>query len=185
MTRTRPNRPGTEVGRRSIVGAAGLFPQLAVAGRILSFMALAIASAHAAYGAGQPDPSLEVYGRPQALVDIGGRRLNLYCLGHGSPTVILVGGLGASSFAWRKVHAELARRTRVCAYDLQAMGIAIQGNCRAIRAISPRKNRDGDARRGGAPLVAGGNRSVPGASHQLMLSAPQAVISSPAKTRSP
>jgi len=57
--------------------------------------------AHVAHGAGQPDPSLEVYGRPQQLVDIGGRRLNLYCLGHGSPTVILEGRLGASSFAWR------------------------------------------------------------------------------------
>lgn len=34
--------------------------------------------------AGQPDPSLNMYGRPQQLVDIGGRRLNLYCLGHGT-----------------------------------------------------------------------------------------------------
>ena len=90
-------------------------------------LALAIASAHVAHGAGQPDPSLEVYGRPQQLVDIGGRRLNLYCLGHGSPTVILEGGLGASSFAWRKVHAELARTTRVCAYDRAGYGYSDPG----------------------------------------------------------
>ena len=64
---------------------------------------------------GQPDLSLEVYGRPQQLVDIGRRRLNIYCLGHGSPTVLLESGLGGSTIDWRKVHTELARTTRVCA----------------------------------------------------------------------
>lgn len=76
---------------------------------------------------GQPDPSLEVYGRPQQLVDIGGRRLNIYCLGHGSPTVILESGLGGSTIDWRKVHAELARTTRVCAYDRAAFGFSDPG----------------------------------------------------------
>jgi pimeloyl-ACP methyl ester carboxylesterase len=89
--------------------------------------ALAIVTSHSAQGAAQPDPSLEVYGRAQQVVDIGGRRLNLYCLGHGSPTVILVGGLGASSFAWRKVHADLARSTRVCAYDRAGYGFSDPG----------------------------------------------------------
>jgi len=86
-----------------------------------------IAAADSAHGAGQPDLSLEVYGRPQQLVDIGGRRLNLYCLGHGSPTIILVGGLAASTFTWRKVHAELARTTRVCAYDRAGYGFSDSG----------------------------------------------------------
>src|SRR5712671_3689996 len=90
-------------------------------------VALTFATAHAAHRAGQPDPSLEAYGRPQQLVDIGGRRLNLYCLGHGSPTVILVGGLGASTLTWRKVHAELARTTRVCAYDRAGYGFSDTG----------------------------------------------------------
>lgn len=76
---------------------------------------------------GQPDPSLEVYGRPQQLVDIGGRRLNIYCLGHGSPTVILEAGLGGSTMDWRNVHAELAKTTRVCAYDRAAFGFSDPG----------------------------------------------------------
>jgi len=77
--------------------------------------------------AGQPDPSLNVYGRPQQLVDIGGRRLNLYCLGHGTPTVILDGGLGRSTVVWRKVHAALAKTTRVCAYDRSGYGFSDPG----------------------------------------------------------
>ena len=86
-----------------------------------------IATALAAPGAGQPDPSLEVYGQPQQLVDIGGRRLNLFCLGQGSPTVILVGGLGESTFTWRKVHAELAKTAHVCAYDRAGYGFSDPG----------------------------------------------------------
>jgi pimeloyl-ACP methyl ester carboxylesterase len=77
--------------------------------------------------AGQPDPSLNVYARPQKLVDIGSRRLNLYCLGHGTPTVILDGGLGRSTVVWRKVHAELAKTTRVCAYDRSGYGFSDPG----------------------------------------------------------
>ena len=73
------------------------------------------------------DASLEPYGRPQQLVDIGGRRLNLYCQGHGTPTVILEGGLESSTIAWRKVHAELAKTTRVCAYDRAGCGFSDPG----------------------------------------------------------
>ena len=75
---------------------------------------------------GQPDHSLEVYGRPQQLVDIGGRRLNIDRLGHGSPTVI-ESGLGGSTIDWSEVHAELAVTTRVCAYDRAAFGFSDPG----------------------------------------------------------
>jgi len=83
-----------------------------------------MATAQSAQAAGQPDASLEPYGHPQQLVDIGGRRLNLYCLGQGSPTVIFESGLGASSFSWRKIHAQLAKTTRVCAYDRAGYGFS-------------------------------------------------------------
>ena len=37
-----------------------------------------------------PDSALEVYAKPQTLVTLaGGRRMNLYCTGTGSPTVPL------------------------------------------------------------------------------------------------
>jgi hypothetical protein len=32
---------------------------------------------------------------PGILVDVGGRKLHLYCTGHGSPTVILESGAGS------------------------------------------------------------------------------------------
>jgi pimeloyl-ACP methyl ester carboxylesterase len=68
--------------------------------------------------------SWEDYARPHQLVDIGGRRLNLFCLGSGSPTVILDAGLGDDISAWRKVQGEIAGTTRVCAYDRAGYGFS-------------------------------------------------------------
>jgi pimeloyl-ACP methyl ester carboxylesterase len=51
------------------------------------------------------------------LVDIGGYRLHLKCAGVGSPTVVLEAGLGGGSEGWVKVMPEVAKFTRVCAYD--------------------------------------------------------------------
>jgi pimeloyl-ACP methyl ester carboxylesterase len=74
------------------------------------------------------DPALEAYARPHRLVAIGDHRhLNLYCLGTGSPTVILDGGLGNDMTEWRKVHAALAKTTRVCAYDRAGAGFSDPG----------------------------------------------------------
>ena len=47
----------------------------------------------------------------------GGRKLNLYCQGKGTPVVILESGLGAGAFNWRFVQSSIARTTKVCAYD--------------------------------------------------------------------
>src|ERR1700681_112703 len=74
-------------------------------------------------GAAAPfDPS--PYVRPQRLVDVGHRRMNLYCSGSGSPTVVLDSGLGRDMFDWRLVQARIARRTRVCSYDRAGMGFS-------------------------------------------------------------
>jgi pimeloyl-ACP methyl ester carboxylesterase len=57
------------------------------------------------------------------LIDVGGRRLHLYCTGSGSPTVILVSGLGETSTYWSGwVIPAVARTTRVCAYDRAGQG---------------------------------------------------------------
>ena len=75
-----------------------------------------------------PTFSWDDYARPHQLVDVGGgRRLNLFCLGSGSPTVILDGGLGDEVTSWRKVHSELARTTKVCAYDRAGTGFSDPG----------------------------------------------------------
>ena len=61
------------------------------------------------------------------LVDVGGYRLHLYCIGEntdGRPTVILETGLGglATSADWARVQPEVAKTTRVCAYDRAGLG---------------------------------------------------------------
>ncbi|MBV8977413.1 MAG: alpha/beta fold hydrolase [Alphaproteobacteria bacterium] len=62
-------------------------------------------------------PGDEIYAKPGRRVDIGGRALNLYCTGHGSPTVVLEAGLGGRASAWAEVQPALAKSVRVCGYD--------------------------------------------------------------------
>jgi pimeloyl-ACP methyl ester carboxylesterase len=64
---------------------------------------------------------------PGRLVDIGGYQLHINCTGHGSPTVILDAAGGNSSATWGLVQPELARSTRVCAYDRAGMGWSERG----------------------------------------------------------
>lgn len=66
-----------------------------------------------------------VYAAPQRLVTVApGRRLNLYCVGHGSPTVVLEAGLGDSTIGWALVRKPIARATRVCSYDRAGLGFS-------------------------------------------------------------
>ena len=52
----------------------------------------------------------------------GGRKLNLYCVGSGSPTVVLESGLSESAETWWRVQPALAKVSRVCAYDRAGLG---------------------------------------------------------------
>ncbi|WP_369138773.1 alpha/beta fold hydrolase [Modestobacter versicolor] len=54
---------------------------------------------------------------PGELVDVGDHRLHLSCTGSGSPTVVLLGGMGETSAAWGLVQPAVAGTTRVCSYD--------------------------------------------------------------------
>lgn len=65
------------------------------------------------------------YSPPGQMIDVGGYRLHLYCMGEnheGSPTVIMETGLGSTSSAWATVQPEVAKATRVCSYDRAGMG---------------------------------------------------------------
>lgn len=59
---------------------------------------------------------------PGRLVDIGETTLHLDCRGTGSPTVLLEAGATGFAATWGWVQPELARTTRVCAYDRAGMG---------------------------------------------------------------
>ncbi len=57
------------------------------------------------------------------LVDAGGHRLNIRCIGSGSPAVVLEPGLGESASAIaRRIAPQVARTTRVCVYDRAGHG---------------------------------------------------------------
>ena len=64
----------------------------------------------------------------QTLVALpGGRRLNVYCSGSGSPAIVLEAGLGATTVAWAPIQPTLARTNRVCSYDRAGMGFSDPG----------------------------------------------------------
>lgn len=68
---------------------------------------------------------LTPYLKPQLVVPIAeGRTINLVCLGHGSPTVVLTAGLGGWSWVWYRIQSPLSRRTRVCAWDPAGLGFS-------------------------------------------------------------
>jgi len=54
---------------------------------------------------------------PGDLIDLGGYRMHLWCMGKGEPTVVLSAGSGDFSFDWSLVQSEIAKTTRVCSYD--------------------------------------------------------------------
>lgn len=62
------------------------------------------------------------YPPPGERVDVGGFKLHLNCIGQGNPTVILEAGLRSFSVHWALVQPEVARFTRVCAYDRAGLG---------------------------------------------------------------
>lgn len=64
------------------------------------------------------------FAHPHRLVDIGGRRLNIYCSGTGSPTVVFDAYSGGSGWAWAGVQPQVARQTRACVYDRAGLGFS-------------------------------------------------------------
>jgi pimeloyl-ACP methyl ester carboxylesterase len=62
--------------------------------------------------------------KPDHLVDIGGRHINLNCIGAGRPTVILMAGLFSWSVVWYKVQPAIAQKARVCAFDRAGYGFS-------------------------------------------------------------
>lgn len=56
------------------------------------------------------------------LTNVGGYMLHIHCAGEGSPTIVMESGLGGTSLDWSLVQPELAKETRVCAYDRAGLG---------------------------------------------------------------
>jgi pimeloyl-ACP methyl ester carboxylesterase len=81
---------------------------------------LVLASASALVSAAPGD----AFAKPQRLVDIGGRKLNLVCSGSGAPTVVFEAQSGSAGRVWWDVQPKVAARTRACAYDRAGFGFS-------------------------------------------------------------
>ena len=65
------------------------------------------------------------YTKPQKLIAIeSGRRLNIYCTGSGSPTVVFDSGLGDGTRVWGLILPDVAKHTRACSYDRAGLGFS-------------------------------------------------------------
>ena len=63
------------------------------------------------------------YVKPHQRIDVGGgRRMNLHCMGTGSPTVVFESGLSDWSNTWALIQPAIATSTRACSYDRPGMG---------------------------------------------------------------
>jgi pimeloyl-ACP methyl ester carboxylesterase len=82
----------------------------------------------ATLGAANAAPGDAVYARPGRLTPAGdGARLNLYCMGKGSPAVVFDSGWEDWAPAWAVVQPRIAKWTRACSYDRAGAGFSEPG----------------------------------------------------------
>jgi pimeloyl-ACP methyl ester carboxylesterase len=79
------------------------------------FLALVALAATSTVAVAVPGDTL--YTQRGERISIGSGRLNFYCIGSGSPTVVFDAGFGDWSPAWAAVQPRVGRWTRACAYD--------------------------------------------------------------------
>src|SRR5262252_4743316 len=72
-------------------------------------------------------PGDDIYAKPGKLVSANRARLNLYCLGSGSATVVFDSGWEDWAPSWAKVQPEVAKWTRTCSYDRGGTGFSKPG----------------------------------------------------------
>ena len=78
-------------------------------------------------GLGGSSPADALYAKPGRLVAVDGFRLNLYCTGSGSPTVVFDSGFEDWAPAWSTVQPQIAKWTRACSYDRAGAGFSDPG----------------------------------------------------------
>jgi len=59
---------------------------------------------------------------PGQLVDVGGRRLHLLCIGEGAPVVLFESSGWGAALSGAEARERIARRTTVCSYDRRGTG---------------------------------------------------------------
>ncbi len=90
---------------------------------LVSLSLLALAACCGAPALAAADSQL-AFAHPQQLVDIGGRRLNLYCSGSGPVTVVFDAYSGGAGWTWFEVQPAVAQHARACVYDRAGLGFS-------------------------------------------------------------
>jgi pimeloyl-ACP methyl ester carboxylesterase len=109
--------------------------------KVLDILARTLAFALLAFSMSTPtvaqSPRTAPYPPPGQFVDLGGYRVHLYCVGEGSPTVMVVGA--GFSFDWDLVQTGVAKFTKICTYDVSGTAWS-DSNPRAFLTCSDRVN---------------------------------------------
>jgi pimeloyl-ACP methyl ester carboxylesterase len=88
----------------------------------LSVFVLALAITGMIYQTAATESDQRKFPPPGELVNVDGYKMHIYCMGEGSPTIILDHAGGGSSTDWALIQPKLAEHTRVCAYDRAGYG---------------------------------------------------------------
>jgi pimeloyl-ACP methyl ester carboxylesterase len=70
---------------------------------------------------------MRVYPPPGQMIYVGGHHLHLHCMGEGEPVVVMEAGMSGWSADWVLTQPEVAKTTRVCAYDRAGYGWSEEG----------------------------------------------------------
>jgi pimeloyl-ACP methyl ester carboxylesterase len=68
--------------------------------------------------------SADAFAKPHQLVDVGGRKMNLYCSGKGATTVVFDAPSGDAGWSWFRVQPAVAKQTRACVFDRAGLGFS-------------------------------------------------------------
>ena len=88
----------------------------------IAALVLMLIGAGAIYQSVATEQDARKYPPPGKMVDVGGFKMHLNCIGEGSPTVVLESGLFFGAFGWNYVTQEIAKFTRVCTFDRAGVG---------------------------------------------------------------
>lgn len=91
---------------------------------IVAALVLIAAATYEHVGAWRDGRVLRQIGRS---VDIGGRTLNIHCVGEGRPTVVFVSGRTAPGYVWTPTQRGVSAFTRACWYDRADLGWSDSG----------------------------------------------------------
>ncbi len=87
--------------------------------RLLVFVALVVLSVGCSQRGGIP---------LDEQINIGTHSLHIYCVGTGTPVIVIDVGIGESYTSWQSIQDQLAQDTRVCTYDRAGYGQSEPGS---------------------------------------------------------